>query len=269
MTKQTVYTKVLSVQALLWAALVLALVGSLRHVAWGFSTLEQGDLIAGYVQAVAVDLGLFALALGIQNRKRQGRATRGLWVGVMLFSGVSTYANLLHGLHFQDDLGLQGWSWLVSMRPFILSAVLPCLVVYLSEIAGDDVNYSVKLAEREAKRQEREAAKAVQVEQAPVSSTAVIDAKPDTLAQARQVKAEQDSQDKAANLDRLLTLCADNTDVSVTELSKQLGTSRTTVYTYIKELGEQGKLSKNGQGWEVVNLDSAPIAQLDSEPVAN
>ena len=83
MAKQMAY-RLWSVQSLLWLALVLALVGSLRHVAWGFSTLERGDLLAGYVQAVAVDLGMLALALGIQSRKRQARGIRSLWVGVVL-----------------------------------------------------------------------------------------------------------------------------------------------------------------------------------------
>lgn len=146
---------IITIQSVLWLALVLALVGSLRHVAWGFSTLEQGDIIAGYIQAVAVDLGLFALALGIQSRRRQNRGVRMLWAGVLLFSAVSTYANLLHGLHFQTDLGLVGWGWLVSIRPVILSGVLPLLVVYLAEVAGDDVNHAAKVAEREARKAAR------------------------------------------------------------------------------------------------------------------
>ena len=104
------FKKLFSIQSLLWLALVLALVGSLRHVAWGFASLESGDLAAGYVQAIAVDLGSLALALGIQQRKRQKRATWVLWAGVAMFSAVSTYANLLHGLTHQADIGLTGWT---------------------------------------------------------------------------------------------------------------------------------------------------------------
>lgn len=245
MAKQTIY-KLGSIQTLLWLALVLALIGSLRHVAWGFSTLEQGDLAAGYVQAVAVDLGLFALALGIQARKRQARNTRGLWAGVLLFSGVSTYANLLHGLFFQTDLGLDGWRWLVAIRPVVLSGVLPALVVYLSEVAGDDVNHNARVAEREARKEARR-----------VSSTVVLDAPPDTLTAARDVKAEQDAQAKQSRVDKLLTLCAGNPDMGVTDLAGELGVSRTAVYSYVKELTEQGRLSKNGKGWEVDTLAGA------------
>jgi len=141
--------RIFGVGILLWLALILALVGSLRHVAWGFSTLEQGDIVAGYIQAVAVDLGLLALALGIQDRKRNSRGTLSLWLGVALFCAVSTYANLLHGLYFQTDLGLAEWQWLVFARPFVLSGVLPLLVVYLSEIVGADAGHANVVATSE------------------------------------------------------------------------------------------------------------------------
>lgn len=274
-----------SAQTLLWLALVLALVGSLRHVAWGFSTLEQGDLLAGYIQAIAVDLGLFALALGIQNRKRHTRSTRWLWAGVLLFSAVSTYANLLHGLYFQTDLGLQSWHWLVSIRPVILSGVLPLLVVYLSEVAGDDVNHLARLAEREARKEARQAQTlpeptgmaAGQVapntcpgDQLRVQSTSVVD--DDALALARTVKAEQDAQAKAERVGKLLALCASTPDIGVTELAAQLGVSRTAVYGYVKELTESGRLTKNGKGWEVLTIDdigALPVATVDIAPAAN
>jgi hypothetical protein len=240
-----------SIQSLLWLALVLALVGSLRHVAWGFSTLERGDLIAGYVQAVAVDVGLFALAIGIQDRRRQARPTLALWVGVGLFSLVSTYANLLHGLYFATDIGLSSWAWLVGARPVILSGVLPALVIYLSEVAGDDRNYTAKIAEREAKRAGRPVSSETATATPEMSSTVALDAQPDTLAQARTVKGEQDAQAKAERVDKLLALCQANPDVGVTELAAAIGVSRTAVYKYVDELTAAGRLHKNGNGWEV------------------
>lgn len=128
--------KLFQENTLLWLALALALFGSLTHVAWGFSTLEQGNMILGYIQAVAVDVGLFAIAVGIQRARFEQRSTRTLWGGVFFFSGISTYANLLHGLAFSSRLDLPGWEWLVFLRPFLLSAVLPILVVYLAEVAA-------------------------------------------------------------------------------------------------------------------------------------
>lgn len=127
------------VQVGLWLSLLLALIGSLYHVAWSFSTLQAGDLRMGYVQAIAVDVGLAALTIGIQQRRRAGRPTGRLWAGVALFALISTYANLLHGFaHAADDMLIGVPDWLRVARPWLLSAVLPMLVVYLSEIASED-----------------------------------------------------------------------------------------------------------------------------------
>lgn len=124
----------------LWLALILALVGSLNHVAWGFSTLSAGDMTLGYVQAVAVDIGLAALALGIQQRRAKRQGTLRLWFGVVVFALVSTYANLLHGFFAAELVNLPGDApvWLLPLRPWLLSAVLPLMVVYLSEIVSDN-----------------------------------------------------------------------------------------------------------------------------------
>lgn len=115
------------VQLGVWLALALALAGSLRHVAWAFSTLEHGDLWAGYVQAVAVDVGLAVLALGIQVRRRQRRGTAVLWAGVVMFSAISIYSNYLFGLVHQADVAagplaswrplLSPWPWQAWRRP--------------------------------------------------------------------------------------------------------------------------------------------------------
>jgi len=154
----------------LWLALIVALAGSLQHVAWAFATLEQNNLILGYVQAIAIDIGLTGLAFGIQQRKRDNRATSILWLGVIGFSAISTYANLMHGLVYRSDIGLHDWSWLAQAdvnvsvnltnifkwsslaldvaRPIFLSGVLPVLVTYLIEIVGSDVVYQIEREER-------------------------------------------------------------------------------------------------------------------------
>jgi hypothetical protein len=61
--------------ALLVVVTLFVLAGSVHHVAYTFSTLEGGNLIWGYVQALGIDLGILGLAYGIQLRKRQGRPT--------------------------------------------------------------------------------------------------------------------------------------------------------------------------------------------------
>ncbi len=228
--------KVFSVQSLLWLALVLALVGSLRHVAWGFGTLEQGDLYAGYIQAVAVDIGLFALAIGIQQRRRQARSTVTLWLGAALFSGVSTYVNLLHGLVFASDIGLNGWYWLVSARPFILSGVPPMLVVYLSEVAASDANHAIAEAERE---RQKGATTVVLSSEAGASH-----AEPGTLALVRLTRRHNAAQAISA----LLAFYAGHPLATQAEAGAAVERSRQWVSAQLAQLEKVGVISRNGSG---------------------
>jgi hypothetical protein len=119
-------------QILLWTALVLALVGTLKHTAWAFATLEDGDMISGSIQAAALDVGMVALALGIQARKRAQHSAFWLWIGAGCFCGISIYANFLHGYANQSALDAPLADW----RPGLLAAVLPLMLFYLVEIVS-------------------------------------------------------------------------------------------------------------------------------------
>ncbi len=231
------------VQPALWLALILALVGSLRHVAWAFATLEGGNVVAGYIQAVAVDVGLASLAYAIHQRRRERRPTRILWLGVLVFSAISAYANLLHGLYFATDLGLSTWGW---ARPFALSGVLPILVLYLSEVVSSDVQHAVQVAERERKRAERR-------QRREVSSTESVDSFPYPIGQAQELAIEQRELSKAEVLDRMLDIWRERPDIGMTELAQQVGRSRTTLYTYLDELVERGWVVKTEDGVHVVD----------------
>jgi len=144
-------TKLFNVQNLLYLALILALLSSLGHVAFAFATTNGSNWPEAYLSAIAIDLGLLALAVGINKRKSEQRATWSLWLGVSLFSLISIYANWLAGIvHVQplavDVTGIA--HWLVSLRPILLSGVLPILVIYLSEIVSG--NYQLELSETAA-----------------------------------------------------------------------------------------------------------------------
>lgn len=224
----------------IWLALLLALVGSLRHVAWTFSTLENGNLGAGYVQAVAVDLGLVALALGIQQRRRQRRGTLVLWIGVGLFSAISVYANLLYGLvHQQNVLAGQ----LADMRPVLMSAVLPMLVLYLSEIAGGDLTYSIRQREREDRRRARSVSKIEEKDALVVSAK-----------QARAALAKQREHSKQEVLNAMLDIWRTRPDMPVSKVARRVGRSRSTIYTYLAELEQAGQISRDDGIVEVIEI---------------
>ncbi len=154
-TKKSTLYQLFSIQTLLYIALVLALIASLGHVAFAFSTTNGNNWAEAYISAIAIDLGLLALAVGIHKRVKAKRSTWPLWFGVALFSVISTYANWLAGIvhvePIQTEVGQWG-QWLVSLRPILLSSVLPVLVIYLSEIVSSDYQVSLTEAEKEAKK---------------------------------------------------------------------------------------------------------------------
>jgi Trp operon repressor len=179
--------RLFSLNSLLYLALLLALLSSLGHVAFAFSTVNGSNWIEAYISAVAIDLGLLALAAGINKRKSERRGTMTLWAGVILFSIISTYANWLAGIvHVTplkaDVTGIA--AWLVSLRPILLSGVLPSLVIYLSEIVSS--NYQNELTE--AHKIARKVSKEVQPVVSNSQMTPANDTIDDTLAVARDTK---------------------------------------------------------------------------------
>lgn len=203
---------------LLWVALAGAMIGSIQHVAWSFASLSGGNMTFGYIQAGAVDIGILALAYGVQIRKRVKRSTRRLWVGVVVFSLVSTYANLLYGLAHLSDIGVGP---IADWRPYVLSAVLPLMVIYLSEVVSEDVQHAVEEAEKERKREQRRQERDVSTDEAVT---------PDV------------DMEKERALDIMHKALTEDPDISKTQLAKLIGKSRGTVYNYLDELEQSGRL---------------------------
>jgi hypothetical protein len=68
-------SRFLSINTLLYVALILALAASLQHVAFAFASTNGGNWLEAYISAVAIDLGLLALAAAISKRARARRPT--------------------------------------------------------------------------------------------------------------------------------------------------------------------------------------------------
>lgn len=156
------------ISTVLWLALLLAMAASVQHLAWTFGTVERaGFEWRGWVPALALDGGLAALAYTIQQRRRVSRKTWGLWAGVVGFAAVSALANFYHALHVEGlamDL-----LWVKVAKALILSATLPVAYIFLGEIvSGDDAQAAetaAKRAEREQKRSDQAAERALLAEQ--------------------------------------------------------------------------------------------------------
>lgn len=57
---------------------------------------------------------------------------------------------------------------------------------------------------------------------------------------------------KQASVDAMLTYLADNPDASLADIAAAIGRSRSTAGNYVNELLANGRLHKNGQGWEIL-----------------
>jgi hypothetical protein len=148
--------KLLNVEYLLWLALALALLGSLKHLASVFASVDKATFM-GWVQAVAIDVGLFALAYKIKVRRAHRQPIKLLTGAVALFTIISVYGNLTYGL---AALGPLPWPIQVT-RPYVLAATLPVLVLILSHLLSDDRQHANELAHKEARKQAKNTEKPV------------------------------------------------------------------------------------------------------------
>lgn len=113
----------------LWLALVLALLGTIGNTAWAFATVDNNAQLMSYIKAVALDVGMVALAATLAQRKRAAQPTLWLWVAVIGFVAGSMYANYLHGQAHLVQINAHLAEW----RPLILSALLPLMLFVLVE----------------------------------------------------------------------------------------------------------------------------------------
>ena len=205
------------VNYLLWLALLLALAGSLKHLAAIFASID-GNTFMGWLQAVAIDAGLFALAYSIRQRKAVRRATGRLWFGVSLFTVISIYGNLSYGLLAGGSLP----GWMVATKPYILAGSLPILVLFLSELLSDDRQHAAQEAAREAAKVERVERRQQVENRGNAELIAEVNRKRQTA--------------KAKRLEQLEILLRAQPEASNTELGQVLGVSRNTVRNYRQEL---------------------------------
>jgi len=159
---------------LLWAALTCALLASWSHVVSAFGRLEHGGPPAwvarvgpwaSVLAAVALDLGLIALAWGIGQRRRLGRPAGDLWLAVGVFAGLSAFANAGHAfavvmkgraVTWAAITALDGWTLATVVG---LAAALPLLALWLARVVeldadGDAGGDLVKLTSQEQARHE-------------------------------------------------------------------------------------------------------------------
>jgi hypothetical protein len=224
--------------ALLVVVTLFVLAGSVHHVAYTFSTLEGGNLIWGYVQALGIDLGILGLAYGIQLRKRQGRPTLPLWSVLILVTFISAYANYLYGIMHQQPLQTASAfdQMVVFLRPFLLSVTLPIIMFALIEIIGEDRNYALKV--------QAQSEPAEPPPQPEASEPAPREPERLCTRWCSRWSATATGTPKKPRWSNCCGCCTSSRTCSRTKLAERLGCSRQTLYNYLQELESRGYIRR-------------------------
>ena len=247
-------------------------VGFFAFAVLGFGFTELSLLPDGFRTGLVL-VGAFALAFGgeigtlsntVEIFRKRGNITTWDWLALIV-SVLATLAGFL--LAFAALLGVKAtWATLAQLYGPVILGLLAALDSY-----GGFVEFGLYLNTFDERMREWQAAyrqaildtvtaerqtAPVKLEPIPVSTTMITDSEAvpvmSTLETARAVKGEQDAREKTARLDAMLAFYQRNPDAGPSEVSKVLGVSRTTVYTYLAELETAGRIRRNGQGVQVL-----------------
>ncbi|MCA9953881.1 MAG: hypothetical protein KC434_04130 [Anaerolineales bacterium] len=213
--------------------------------------------IIGYVAAFGIEAAVVSLSLRIGELRRTKQSTVFFLFVLIAVVVVSAVANIAEGFTAVQDeaLTLATVRTLDPVQAIIgLSAtgLVSLIVLALAEILGTDVETAVKQADKERKRpttsKTTQAATAVSAE-APQS---VEGEEMNRLERARAVKAEKDAISRAEALELLLAFVAEHPDASLSRIGRHISRSKSTVATYVSELERNGRLVRNGNGWQAL-----------------
>lgn len=223
---------------LLWAAMACALLASWSHVVAAFARFELGGPpawlaavgpLAAVLAAVALDLGLLALAWAIGQRRRLGRPAGDLWAAVAVFGLLSAFANAGHAFTVVMKGQAVTWARIVALDGWTLASVvglaaaLPLLALWLARVVELDADGPVT-SEAQA---EHGAGTGEAQSEAPTRPKRSTSGNGSTR-KAGPRKAEPADLAAAVQLDP---------SADVTTLAGRLGVSRPTVYAWAEALG--------------------------------
>ena len=212
----------------------------------------------GYIAALGIELSIVGLSLRIGELKRSGLDARFFVATLIAVVTVSALANIAMGyaVKFGEPLTVANVGQLDIVQAVVSLAAtgLISLVTFaLAELVGQDVSAAVKVSSKSVKPATVTVPTVTLREDQRVLSTEGVTALSTPIEQARAVKADSDTQQKAAAVDTLVSYLRSNPDATVSELARVIGKSRPTVYNYLDELEAAGKLHRNGQ---IMVLDS-------------
>lgn len=253
------------------AAFVLSF-DALRHLA------AANGVAAGmaWLYPAIIDGAIIIFSLSVLQASLNRERTRYPWALVGLFTALSIGLNVLHAP--------------TNPLPRLLAAVPPIALFLSFELLMNQVKSLVRRLEIVQRLQELETA--VQQKQTELNTLilhkqAELDAliqerqtavqqleaqlhnlasrKEGLLAEIRELKNEkrlsitgigQINEERLASkqqsLNTMLTYLSNNPDASLADIAAAIGRSRSTAGNYVNELVTNGRLHKNGQGWEIL-----------------
>ena len=240
-------------------------------LAFGFTELEtlspdfrRGLVITGsFTLAFGSEIGTLSNVVEIYRKGAERQAWD--WLGLVV-SVASTFASFV--LAFSALLNVKAmWSQTVQLYGPIVLGILAALDAYGGfmefglYLNTHDVRmkqwreaYEQAILERvEAEKKER----GVQSQRAvmPKTEEKTVQASDSSasIKVARTVNDERNLRTKAERVDAMLKLYTANPDIGPTEMARQLEVSRSTIYTYLNELEDDGTIQRNGDGVQVLN----------------
>jgi hypothetical protein len=145
----------------------------------------------------------------------------------------------LGGVYVVATLGLvvflEVWPFLATYAPALFPALAVVGAVNLALISRQEQREATVKTQKEEARERRRARRQVKGQ---MSKTAKLDRKLDTLQAARKAKRD-------ARIIELVTFYAGNPSAGVTEAGQAIGVSRQTIYNYLGELEESGRINRD------------------------
>lgn len=135
-------------------SLVGILIGSISHLNYTFSTLEDPDSL-GFVSltlSIGIEAGMLGIALGVAEKRRLGQPAGTLWMFLLIFAFINFYANTYFAISIYKGERNLTWDQLTGIDNLviatfvILSSSLPFLVLALTELYSI---FRLKLLEEE------------------------------------------------------------------------------------------------------------------------
>jgi len=218
-----------------------------------------------------VEFAVIVFSVSVLRRNMQGE--RAIW-GWFLVIGSSLTATTFNVIHAQDNLISQAMHAIPSV--FMLLAfetflgqlkemaqrklVFQTLTQLNTEMTELEQQVTVRrqALDREVEQKQTVLDKLRQhLEQVSAQIEQAKRVKSSSIIQAKEAQLEQAAVTMEHRREQLVEILDTEGDIGASRLAERLNTSRGTVYNDLSALAEQGIVHKNGNGWQVLNGDTA------------